>query len=238
MIRAILISLAIGGSIGCGGTVLGAGDGGAPESSTEASSDAKSDRTAPPDAGPDAPIADGGHDSTVSWSPVCPEEAPTVGSACSLPEMMDSPSIVCEYGKLQYDPSCDTLVQCVSGAWAPVTAVGTGCQPDGPNPTSCPASYAALKGMEGESCPSNGLRCEYPEAVCVCSRGFGGPVELDASLGWYCNPGAGCPLPRPRLGSTCSTNLQCTYFTCDFGESCTGGYWQAEFEGCAGAGSR
>jgi len=225
MTRTMVLAFALCATA-CGGTVVqGNADGGGSDASS-------------PDGSPDAtpgtdgsPPSDGATDGDQPWSPICPEDQPTIGSACSMTPPRDSPEILCEYGELQYDPGCDTVLTCEEGTWQNAFGPSETCQPDGPNSSSCPATYGDIDG--GGSCTDNGLRCEYPQGVCTCSAGFGGPVILDGGTSWYCNPGPGCPMPRPRLGSSCTGNQQCTYQTCQFGESCTGGYWQGEFEGCA-----
>jgi hypothetical protein len=196
-------------AMGCGGQTLGGpGDDGGPGS----------------DAGPGT---DGGR----AWSPVCPEDQPALKSACS------KEGLVCEYGKLNYDPSCDTIVQCFGGKWGTASG-GLGssgsCQPDGPNPSSCPATYAGVQAIGGGPCDDEGIQCEYPQGVCWCTAGFGGLEVPDAGATWTCAPGDGCPMPRPRIGTACTGHQNCTYEPCEFTESCAGGYWQGAFEACAG----
>jgi hypothetical protein len=226
MIRRVLIALALC-EVACGGTILG--------SSTDGGSDAATD-SALEGGGPDATGPDGSSvDTGKSWSPVCPENEPVVGSACSIPDPRDSPGLWCEYGKIQYDVSCDTAYQCQEGVWTKSNPLPRStCQPDGPNAPSCPATYGDLQAIPGAACTSDGLRCEYPQGVCSCARSFGGPIEPDAGTTWFCNPGADCPMPRPRLGASCSGSGQnCQYLTCEFGEACVDGYWEAMLEGCA-----
>jgi hypothetical protein len=47
---------------------------------------------------------------------------------------------------------------------------------------------------------------------------------------WTCSqPAAGCPNPRPRIGSSCSQDgLSCNYGACSGGVEvqCKDGYWQ------------
>ena len=230
MIRHAVLTLALL-AVGCGGAVVGARSDAGSDAGAEASIDAPG-----PDSGADASPSDAAHDSGKPWSPVCPEAAPAVGSPCTPPDSMDVPELLCEYGGPQFDPSCDTVVTCQSGTWQ-VANIGPSCQPDGPNPAACPASYAGATGSDS-SCSAAGTRCEYPQGVCICSTGFGGPIEIDASTRWYCDPPPGCPMPRPRLGSSCSgTSTTCEYSPCDFAEQCSGGFWQGLFEGCAKAGS-
>jgi hypothetical protein len=224
MIRRVMFALALC-AVGCGGAVVsGSSDGG-----SDSGSDALGDG-----GGPDAPAADTGPpDAGKRWSPICPEDEPKPGTACSIPEQRDGRWVWCEYGKLQYDVSCDAVYQCQAGAWTMSFPPGP-CQPDGPNAPSCPSTYSALQGIERGACSDDdGLRCEYPQGVCVCSTGIGGPSEIDAGAYWSCNPGPSCPMPRPRLGASCSGSSYCQYLTCEFGEACVDGFWQGELEGCA-----
>src|SRR5580692_4374240 len=137
MIRRVLIALALC-EVACGGTILG--------SSTDGGSDAATD-SALEGGGPDATGPDGSSvDTGKSWSPVCPENEPVVGSACSIPDPRDSPGLWCEYGKIQYDVSCDTAYQCQEGVWTKSNPLPRStCQPDGPNAPSCPATYGDLQ---------------------------------------------------------------------------------------------
>jgi hypothetical protein len=208
----------------------GAVDASADATGVDATGDAK-------EAGGDTGSEDAGTDGG-SWSPVCPVDAPTVGSACSLAGLQ------CEYprsalyaDKLQYDVTCDILRACTSGAWASVSFGGMTCAPDGPNSTMCPATLDKV--LKGGTCPDNGLRCEYAAGVCSCAPNLGGPVtRSDAGASWSCNPGSGCPMPRPRLGSACATAGQmCTYETCAYEEICQEGIWQGEEEACEQPGS-
>ena len=135
--------------------------------------------------------------------------------------------------------SCDVVLACTAGAWTRDTDFSSSaCQLDAPNSSSCPNTYVALAASPAGSCSVDNLRCEYPDHVCVCARSLGGPVELvDAGETWSCNPGTGCPMPRPRLGATCAINNQaCTYQSCDFEETCLNGYWNGQEAACATAG--
>jgi hypothetical protein len=228
MVRTILVGLALCG-VACGGKFVdGAGDAG-PDSPGPSETGTDSPPPPPSDAGPDAPIP---QDSSAPWSPICPVDQPAIGSACSLPSGMDIEGTLCEYGKLQFDPGCDTVLTCNEGHWANAESESS-CSPDGPNSAQCPATYADTMD-DGGACSDDNLHCAYPEGVCVCSMGFGGPIEIDGGSTWSCNPGAGCPVPRPRLGAACTaSNQSCQYLSCQFAETCQDGYWQGEFEGCA-----
>jgi hypothetical protein len=170
-----------------------------------------------------------GDDATQPWSPVCPVTAPAVGTVCT------KEGITCEYGQMQYDVACDTVLQCGGGTWSKFDTFMT-CTPDAPNAAACPSTLTAVP--QGGSCAPNGLSCAYPEGVCSCAPQIG-PVEfIDGGQGptWTCNPGPGCPMPRPRLGSPCTGNTSCSYESCAYGQSCQDGAWLAEEEGCAEAG--
>jgi hypothetical protein len=112
----------------------------------------------------------------------------------------------------------------------------------------CPATYASVPRMT--HCEGYGGWCDYPQGRCACTV-EGGAIPLDASAEaiWLCqDPGvAGCPVPRPRLGTVCSQEgLTCDYGACfvpgGIGESCTGGIWTQAGVACpaeaAGPGSR
>jgi hypothetical protein len=239
--RMLAGTLLIGVLSGCGGATFSAEhDGGGHDASERDGSerhdggldartgdggqgDAPATHDAPTHA--DAPVAD---DASPPWSPVCPTIAPVVGATCA------NEGVTCEYGLLQYDVACDTVFQCENGAWSKFDTFMP-CVPDRPNSATCPSTLANVP--QGGACGPTGLSCAYPEGVCSCEMQFG-PIIADGGEGatWTCNPGQGCPMPRPRLGSPCTSNTSCTYESCDYGQSCQGGAWQAEEEGCAKAG--
>lgn len=213
-------------------------DGASGDASGDAIADAIADsavdaRDATHDATSDGP-ADAG-----SWSPVCPADAPNVGDSCKGL----TTGLQCEYTRLVYlykvefDISCDIVRQCTGGLWADESIGVTACDPDGPNATSCPLAYADIK--NGASClaAEKGLRCAYPSGVCVCAVETGGTIVLvDAGPSWSCEPPAGCPMPRPRLGSACGTggmSETCAYESCGYEETCLDGVWQARELACA-----
>ena len=160
---------------------------------------------------------------------LCPPEAPT-RTACS-PHGLE-----CEYGSSPVQ-GCDTVSTC-NGTW----------QTQGPTDTSCgatldkgcPTTFEAASA--GGSCSESGLVCDYPRGRCACGGGFGGPVLLvDGSIQgrWTCqDPStAGCPVPRPPLGSACSQEgLFCDYGSCNVpggsGEQCTSGIWTPAAVAC------
>ncbi len=137
----------------------------------------------------------------------CPTTPPTDNSACTIETLQ------CEYGSAP-QPMCNTLATCTNKAWH-VTAPSKGgaCQYTG----RCPPSYKDVP--QGAACadayPSV---CVYSEGVCGCEPPLGGPTPLDAggAARWSCDaPKSGCPMPRPRLGSSCQPEgLQCNYSAC------------------------
>lgn len=154
---------------------------------------------------------------TPTWSAVCPASEPAQGSACSADE------IDCEYG-------CGNVLTCADGTWGGASLFGSiGPCDAGANPASCPASLSAI--TPGASC-SNG-RCEYATGFCECDS----PQDPtpDAGSTWSCGPQAGCPVSRPRVGSTCTTeNQECDYQQCGSHEVCTNGAWQPTVGGGCG----
>ena len=242
-------------AVGCGGTFEAAPGGGAEGGSDgQARSDAGLGDAAPDadgsstsdgasgdaiaDAIADAAADAGGKDAEsedASWSPDCPgsDLPPKVGSACS------KEGLQCEYlrleylYKVEYDVACDILMECSNGAWANASISPNKCKPDSPNSTACPPSYGKI--ANGGTCDDNGLRCAYATGVCTCADSLGGPITtIDAGATWGCNPGPGCPMPRPRLGSACSTPQNCTYEACVYEETCgMSGIWQGTETVCA-----
>lgn len=163
----------------------------------------------------------------------CPAQAPALGSACADEDLQ------CEYGQSEY-PACDTVVQCSSGSWQSYPMGGV-CP--APNPSSCPPTMAAANGSSCDPGPYGATSCFYPTGGCYCGS-LGGPIPIEPDGGyppqtWFCDdPGPGCPLPRPRIGSTCTDEgVSCQYLQCNFAQSCTGGVWVSQPEGCAVAGS-
>jgi len=218
----LALSVAVGllGLCACSGKVAsgpsGPSDGGVDAPFDDDCTDCEQDSGPARDAGPTGP---------------CPASAPGPGDACTRE------GLECEYGTSQY-PACDLVVQCSSGAWQS-ESFGGDC-PSGANPPGCPATMGGVP--VGAACDANIGTCHYALGQCYCGGFFGGPQPPSPDGGgptatWSCDdPGPGCPQPRPRVGAACTQEGQsCMYFTCDFGEQCTGGIWQGEPVGCAGA---
>ncbi len=160
---------------------------------------------------------DGGVDSSGPWSPVCPQSEPSQGSSCS------HDALECEYG-------CGNVVVCSSGTWAGAVNFGNDVTCDaGPNPKTCPSAFSSI--TQGATCAFDGTTCIYGQGVCQCSS----PADPtpDAGASWFCGPEPGCPMPRPRIGSACTTpNLTCDYQQCGNSIICKDSVWQGTFAGC------
>jgi len=167
----------------------------------------------------------------------CPSSVPTAGAACSI-----ASTVTCEYGS-DPDHACNTTVTCSSRQWSvrPPAQGGPGA-PACPTPpasasSACPSSYAGV--TVGSDCAAKGTYCAYPEGRCGCVVPTAGPPHVGGGAQWECDkPGlAGCPSPRPALGSPCtSAGLTCDYGACSLPdgitEACQGGSWTEEGSAC------
>jgi hypothetical protein len=156
-----------------------------------------------------------------SWSPVCPASAPAESSSCT------HNNLYCEYG-------CGNVLVC-AGTWGSIVVSGASpfCQ-DGGNSPGCPPAISSVD-VDGGGCtdPSGGA-CVYSTGICECFGPYGG-TPYDAGSSWWCGPGPGCPMPRPRIGSPCSSEGQsCAYAEYGSTETCMGGSWQYGDEPCGG----
>ncbi len=153
----------------------------------------------------------------------CPVTAPTSGAACDV-EGED-----CEYGASWW-LVCDLLLRCTGGHWVtPPNGASCGWLDAG---GTCPATFAAASAFDGGiECPAPD--CQYPEGYCECLVGCGGGGQLprpELAGRWACmEASAGCPSPRPRLGTSCEAGTGCGYgWPCGCGQSqsCVDGVWQ------------
>jgi len=160
-------------------------------------------------------VVSGGADAS-TWSPVCPEAEPSQGTSCSI-EGVD-----CQYG-------CDDVLVCSDGTWAGAVCAGQDITCDaGPNPSACPSSLSSIP--SGGAC-TGGATCIYPDGLCECTSP--GDPTPDGGSSWFCGPEPGCPMPRPRIGTACSSPSQtCDYAACGDSVTCTSGVWQPAFVGC------
>ena len=79
-----------------------------------------------------------------------------------------------------------------------------------------------------ENAPAASQLCTYPEGVCECDWG-GSPNGFI----WSCDtPEPGCPLPRPRVGSACTGDVDCDYVNCGYDQACMNGLWVGNADGC------
>jgi hypothetical protein len=165
--------------------------------------------------------------------PACPAAIPSAGQRCD--PSLDLP---CEYGS---DPHCRARAVCQSQldnayAWQ-VTQPDPSCAG---NPPACPSSFAAVS--NGSACALS-ASCTYPEGRCTCTGCFIADAGTQGTE-WECAPWvtpAGCPEPRPSLGSACTQEGQeCAYgpgccSAVDVGPDmvCTDGVWRTRPIGCA-----
>jgi hypothetical protein len=167
-----------------------------------------------------APDAEAG--SGYSPSELCPRAPPPAGGTCKDPAGAPA-QWACEYGT---DPHCATRATCdvYPGArgnasqwsvWPPPASYCTA-------PPGCPSAFDA---DAGGACPTDGV-CTYPEGRCACGPcastryicGAPNDCAADAAADatrWRCEAWltpAGCPEPRPLLGTPCADEGQvCLY---------------------------
>ena len=223
--RIVARSLPLVVLLGCGGTTTASPhDAGGQEEVASSDSGAQDDATrsndgtSPADTGAktEGGQPDSGADSAASWSPVCPENVPTVGAAC--PQTVEG--VYCEYNEAWWDVGCSTIFSCQQGTWADTGWGGSSSLPaPGPNPASCPSNPSFIQG--GSAC-DGGITCLYNQGVtCECVV-----LSNDAGDVWECLPQSGCPGSRPRLGSACIGSMVCTYVLCAYVQDCVNGVWQ------------
>jgi hypothetical protein len=122
---------------------------------------------------------------------------------------------------------CDTIATCTGGTWHVQPPTNTVCRGStGGDDPGCPATSSAVP--VGQSC-SPQMTCGYGDTVCYCYIDHTGAPQI-----WGCFPAtSGCPFPRPRVGSPCTTDgLQCDYSSCGDSIACTGGLWTVSNGGC------
>jgi hypothetical protein len=163
--------------------------------------------------------ASSGSSSGIGGGGGCPASLPTAGSTCA-------PSgISCEYGS-DPNPECNVIVTCQGSAGWSAPPPGFHCMPG-----TCPATYADVP--QDKDCSPQGLDCAYPQGQCNCAPTVpaSGPNPV-----WQCStPASGCPEPRPREGTACSSpGLTCDYGACTGGVSleCSDGYWRVAVVAC------
>lgn len=146
----------------------------------------------------------------------CPDEAPTRGSVCSVPDLTcvygDSPVVSCRHEAL-----------CFEGKW--YISYGSCAS------AVCPEGISA-----GDDCATSGSHClEETGTECVCLAELGNR--------WGCEPAptpaAGCPSFPPYQGTACleDSPTECTYERCLLADEiaafqCAGGMWTGTLESC------
>ena len=146
---------------------------------------------------------------TGTIDPRCPSSLPAAGSPCGVEELR------CEWGD---DPrwNCNARSRCYLGKWEAFPPDATKC-PSTPIglPPGCPSrAVAEARG----TCTDTTLFCAYPEGMCTCMIESGPPLPDAGTYPpvWVCETlSPGCPRPRPRIGSACTTtDLRCDYGVC------------------------
>lgn len=141
----------------------------------------------------------------------CPAALPAARTACT------TPGLACEYGGEGDHLLCSVVVNCGQDHTWYSSASGAPCVgSQAENPSACPSSFTALG--RGAACPTDlDARCVYPEGTCACQTCSGGDGGLTRA--WACETWpdpAGCPEPRPRIGSPCTNEGQ----ECSYGSIC------------------
>jgi hypothetical protein len=136
----------------------------------------------------------------------CPTGTPTNGDKCT------DRGFVCESGGGDHE-RCSTISTCLNaGAATWSNASDSMCTMT--NDAQCGATYTSTN--VGDTCPTSGLSCDYPEGRCSCQ-----PCSTGTSMGlsWQCRAwsdglATNCPSERPAIGSPCTTpTLVCRYFS-------------------------
>ncbi|MBS2019486.1 MAG: hypothetical protein JST00_41875 [Deltaproteobacteria bacterium] len=157
--------------------------------------------------------------------PATPPSVRTTANGAKSPCSVEGQ--ICEYGT-DFDPRCNTIVQCSSGEWGiPILGSGGGVKKEcgapaptlPPNPAECPATRAAV--VDGQACSATSA-CAYDGSTCTCGvfcPSFPvGQRDCDADAGvttnccdrskaptWHCFDGPKrCPSPRPHIGDPCT----------------------------------
>jgi len=204
--------------LACGGDVAFPLDGGVDASTTDAgATDAgATDGTQKQD----APTP---QDGSVVVPSACPVTPPIAGTTCAAVGQ------TCEYGSAWW-LWCDTVLKCGTDNLWVQTENGKGSCGGTEDAGSCPATYASAGGS-GVCTPAD---CDYPEGHCTCLGYCGGPPPPGPiPQTFHCSPTPqGCPTPRPRGGTACSTEGKiCSYaLGCCGGTvlTCKSGQWAAD----------
>jgi hypothetical protein len=213
---------------GCGG-LASATPGGA-DASADVTGMTRPDSSAMPEEGADASTGCVGLVCDASGEPVvfssCPTTPPPIGAKCT------NEGEICEYGPSWW-LACNEELRCTSGTWQKNNVFGPGPCGELDAAGSCPATWAEASALDagGFTCPA--LDCQYAEGYCECvsNCGGGGQVHPLVPGTWLCQPAtAGCPSPRPHLGTTCDeAGAQCQYgWPCGCGQqlACGEGVWR------------
>jgi hypothetical protein len=182
--------------VGCGGSTVDdapQSDGASGEVAEETSIDAGED------VGRDAPPIAPAYGAPGGCMTSCPPIAPKSVMPCAVA------NLECEYGD-SFDPKCNTIARCVSGAWKVINPSGL-CPAANPATDECPSSPFGPE--RGHACPVEGAICAYSDGVCDCQR----EGDAGAAPVWACATFT-CKGPRSRLGCSGTGALACQHGGC------------------------
>jgi hypothetical protein len=202
------------------GVLLAACGGKADQASTSTDSGSDSELPGADSASSDSGLDAASQDSATGAAPACPGNAPVQGSECP------AAGFACQYGTNVFE-ECVRIAACTVGGWS-LTGPASTCLS-----SQCPPFPVGDASPGVPPCPTSlqGTDCWYPQGVCQCSNGIGGPAM---PLGWYCMPVTpGCPYPTPAPGGACTQPGQrCGGYCGGMGVACDGGVWQANDSPC------
>jgi hypothetical protein len=166
---------------------------------TDGASSESGEVDASEDVGRDAPPIAPAYTAPDGCKTSCPPIAPKSAMPCGVA------NLECEYGD-SFDPRCNTIARCTSGAWRLIPPSGLCPLPDAAK-DECPSSPFGPE--RGHPCPVEGAICPYSDGVCDCQRdGDAGTEPV-----WACATFT-CKGPRSRLGCTCTDSLACQHGGC------------------------
>jgi hypothetical protein len=155
----------------------------------------------------------------------CPTSPPPGGMLCFTGDL------VCEYGS-SHVAACNVTANCngfgPATSWLIVTPDAGDPSCTAAPPAQCPTSFTAVP--RGTDCSGSPSACDYPEGRCRCAPAPAAPTSSRPV--WSCqDPPAGCPEPRPNLGTACvQEGLVCPYEGCSpdggLAEMCLMGVWK------------
>lgn len=148
---------------------------------------------------------------------VCPSTQPTTNGGCQ------AEGSTCEYGKSP-DQQCNRTFACVADS-----SFGTLWLQRATDPcykSVCPTDPTGIEALDNQPCSLTAAAdagpttdadeavCPMTNGICACTTGAGGSDVHERR--WVCvRPDVGgCPVERPRVGTSCGGKLWCDYGSC------------------------